>query len=223
MNTYTRMSAAALGLIFALGGMTHGFFAALQGNTPTSGLLIDAIGPEYQTWEHGTEAALTIIPNFLVTGVLAMLVSLVIMVWCIEHLHRRHGATVFLLLFIVLVLVGGGIGQIPFFLLAWAVATRINRPLSGWRRVLPTWLRRVLSPLWSLFLIATVLPVLVALEIAIFGFVPGMTDPDQILSFVFVLLGISLVSFLLTALAAFSRDMGRESEPAKAQFAMAPA
>jgi len=207
MNTFTRITAAAMGVIFALGGLSHGFFASLQGNTPTDGILIDAIGIEYQTWEHGGEAAMTLIPNFLVTGILAMLVGFIIMIWSIEHIQRKHGATIFLLLFIALVLVGGGIGQIPFFLLGWAVATRINQPLSWWRKNLPAGLRRILAPLWSPLLIASILPVLLALTIAIFGFVPGVTDDDQKLSIVFSLLGIGLLSYIFTALAAFSRDI----------------
>lgn len=207
MNTFTRITAASLGLLFALGGMSHGFFASLQGNTPTTGLIIDAIGPEYQAWEYGGEAAMTLIPNFLVTGILAMVVSFIIMIWSMEHIHRKHGATIFLVLFILLVLVGGGIGQIPFFLLAWGVATRINQPLTWWRRILPAGLRRILSPFWSTFLIASLLPVLLALAIAIFGFIPGVTDDDQKLNIVFSLLGIGLLSYLLTALAAFSRDI----------------
>jgi hypothetical protein len=207
MNTFTRVSVAAMGLMFALGGMSHGFFASLQGNTPTDSILIDAIGANYQTWEYGGEAAMTLVPNFLVTGILAMLAGLAIMIWSIEGLHRKHGATIFLLLFIVLVLVGGGIGQIPFFLLAWAVATRINQPLTWWRRTLPVSLRRVLAPLWSILLIASILPILLALEIAIFGFVPGVTDADQMMNIVLGLLGIGLLSFVLTALAAFSRDI----------------
>jgi hypothetical protein len=150
---------------------------------------------------------MTLVPNFLVTGILAMLAGLAIMIWSIEGLHRKHGATIFLLLFIVLVLVGGGIGQIPFFLLAWAVATRINQPLTWWRRTLPVSLRRVLAPLWSILLIASILPILLALEIAIFGFVPGVTDADQMMNIVLGLLGIGLLSFVLTALAAFSRDI----------------
>lgn len=207
MNTYTKLTVVALAVIFALSGMSHGFFETLQGNTPTESLIIDAIGVEYQMWEHGGEAAMTIVPNFLVTGILAMLVSLVIMIWSMEHLQRKHGATIFLFLFIALVLVGGGIGQIPFFLVAWLVATRINQPLTWWRNILPAWLRNLLAPLWPLLVIAATLPILLALEIAIFGFVPGVTDADQMLGIVFSLLGIGLLSFILASLAAFSRDM----------------
>lgn len=207
MNTYARISVTVLALVFALGGMSHGFFETLQGNTPTDGFFIEAIGEEYQTWEHGGEGAFTIIPNFLLTGILALTVSFIIMIWSIDYLHTKHGATVLLLLYIALLLVGGGIGQIPFFLLAWAGATRINKPLTWWRKVLPHGLRRVLSVLWPVFPIVGTIPILLALTIAVFGFVPGMSDADQILGVVFALLGAGLVSFMLSFLAGFSRDI----------------
>ncbi|NIP28360.1 MAG: hypothetical protein GWO38_32255, partial [Phycisphaerae bacterium] len=80
--------------------IVHGFFEILQGNTPTEGLIIQAIGDEQQMWLYGTEEAFTIIPNFLITGILTIIVSLAIIVWSVGYMQTKRGAAVFLLLFV---------------------------------------------------------------------------------------------------------------------------
>jgi len=213
MNRATKFIAATMGVIFAISGMSHGFFETLQGNTPTNGLMINAIHESIQTWPHGSEAAFTIIPNFLITGLLAIGVSLAIIVWSVGYLHTKHGATVFLLLFVLLFLVGGGIGQIPFFVMAWAFATRINKPLTWWRNVLPSEIRPALAHVWPWTLAIGSLLMLFTLEIAIFGVVPGVSDADQKLSIVFTSLISALVLFTLSFIAGFAYDLQHQHVP----------
>ncbi len=139
MNRATRINVVVIGIIFAIGGMSHGFFETLQGNTPTNGLIINAIGAgnSWTRLTEGGEPAFTIIPNFLLTGILAMLVGVAIMIWSVGFVHKPHGPLVFLLLFVLLFLVGGGIGQVAFFIPAWLVATRIHKPLRWWQNLMP--------------------------------------------------------------------------------------
>jgi hypothetical protein len=117
MNRATRLNVVTLGVMLALSGMmAHGFFEVLQGYSPTDGLIIQAIGEEQRMWYYGSEEAFTIIPNFLVTGLLAMAASLCIVIWSVGFVHKKNGPLVLLLLFILLFLVGGGIAQILFFI-----------------------------------------------------------------------------------------------------------
>jgi hypothetical protein len=213
MNHATRTITATLGVIFAIGGMSHGFFEILQGNTPTNGLIIDAISESMRRWPHGSETAFTLIPNFLVTGIAAIGVSLAIIVWSLGYLHTKHGATIYLLLFILLFLVGGGIGQIVFFTVGWAFATRINKPLTWWRKALPEGVRGTLARVWPWSLAVSTVLVLFALEIAIFGYVPGVEDADQRLSVVFASLGVGLALLILSFVSGFADDIQRQSEP----------
>src|SRR5450631_4029872 len=122
-----------LGVLFALAGANHGFFETLQGYTPTGGLIVHAIGERNRMWAYGTEDAFTLIPNFLIGGIAAITVGVLIIVWSLKFVHKKHGSLIFLLLFLLLFLVGGGVAQVIFFTLAWAVSTRINKPV--------TWLR----------------------------------------------------------------------------------
>jgi hypothetical protein len=81
MNKATRISVSTLGIIFGIGGISHGIFKILQGNTPTGGMIISAISQAQPIWAHGNEIAFTIIPNFLVTGITAIIASLMIVIW----------------------------------------------------------------------------------------------------------------------------------------------
>ncbi len=212
MNRATKIIVICMGIALGIAGIDHGFFETLQGNQPTNTLIIQAIGDAQQMWVYGTEEAFTIVPNFLITGILAILVSIAIMIWSVGFVDKKYGPTVFILLFILLVLVGGGIGQIVFFTLAWAGATRINKPLTWWRKVLPEKVRRVLSRVWPASLILGLLCFLIALEIAIFGIVPGINDADQKLNICWSLLGIGLVTFLFPFMAGFAYDIQKQNE-----------
>ena len=210
MNLTTRINVVVMTIVLAVSGMlAHGFFEVLQGNKPTDGLIIQAIGPEQQMWLYGTEEAFSLVPNFLVTGLLAMGASLALIVWAAGFVHKRHGPLVLLLLFVLLFLVGGGIAQVLFFVPLCAASTRINKPLTWWRRVLPERLRPVLAKLWPWFLTTAAVLFLLGLAISITGFFPGLTDPDQILNADWLILLLGGLFFFLAFVAGFARDIQR--------------
>lgn len=206
MNRATQIIVSTIGVALAIAGLDHGIFEILQGNKPTPGLVIQAIGPEMNLW--GTEEAFTVIPNFLATGILAVLVSLAIILWSLRYLDTKHGATVFGLLFIALFLVGGGIAaQIVFAPFAWAAARQINQPLDRWRRLLPEPIGRGLAKIWPVTLALGSLSLLIGIFIAITGYVPGVTDDEGIFAvcwaFVF---GGGWGLYLLTYVSGFMYD-----------------
>jgi hypothetical protein len=210
MNRATRIIVETLGIIFAISGIMHGYFETLQGSTPTNGVVIEAIHQSMQRWPNG-ELAFTLIPNFLITGIVAILVSLAIIAWSIGFLHTKHGATVFLLLFILLFLTGGGIAQIVFFTVAWAFATRINKPLTWWRRVLPESLQRPLASLWPFTLLAASLLFLLMLFLSVYGYIPGVNDRDQLLNIIFACLGGGLLLIVFSFIAGFAYDIRQQT------------
>ena len=203
----TRVITTTIGIILALAGFNHGFFEALQGAKPTEGLIIQAIDESIRWWEHGSEEAFTIVPNYLITGILAMAVSIFIIIWSVRYIHKKNGPAIFLLLFILLFLVGGGIGQVLFFLLTWAYATRLIRPLDWWKRLLPEKFRMTLSKLWIPLLVIFTILFVVALEIAIFGYFPGVTDPETLLSVCWTSLIVALLLINLIYISGFAADI----------------
>jgi hypothetical protein len=166
----TRAVASTLGVLVGLAGMEHGFFETLQGNVKPSGLMIEAIGPAQRFWEHGTEPALTIVPNLFVTGILAMIVGLSVTIWAGHYIDKKYGARVLMLLSIVLWLVGGGFAPIFMSILASVTATRVNKPLNWWRAHLPAFMRGFLARLWPWSIIIFVAVFVTGVEIAIFGY-----------------------------------------------------
>ena len=207
MNKATRITVATLGTIFGISGMNHGFFEILQGNIPTGGLFISAIGEAQKMWPHGNELAFTIIPNFLMTGIAAMIVGLAIIMWSLAFVHKKNGPVVFILLFILLLLVGGGVAQILFFPWIWLVSTRINKPLAWWRKILPVKIQMPLGKLWSWALIISLALLVVVFEIGVTGFVPAVNDPDLVLSIMLACLGMEVVAIPLTFVSGFADDI----------------
>ncbi len=206
----TRMIATTIGVLFGLfSGVNHGFFELLQGNKSTDGLFIYAIGEAQRFWPLASEGAFTLIPNFLITGIASMIVGVAIMIWSIWFLPTRHGRTVFLGLFILSFLVGGGIGQVAFFIPAWAFATRLNKPLTWWRKVLPRSTWPFLSRLWIVTLVLATVLTLIGVEMAVFGFFPGLTDPVSIENTAMLFMFSAAILCVVSFIAGFGHELQR--------------
>ncbi len=207
-NRNTMITASILGVLLGTAGIVnHGIFEILQGNTPTHGFYIEAIGEAHRFWIHGTEGAFTLVHNFLVTGLLVVLVGAGVIFWSVKYMGHKHGATVFLALMVLLTLVGGGIGHIVLYLLVWAYATRIHSPLKWWRKVLPESIRKPLAQVWSALLVATAVSWLIVMELGIFGYFPGQSDADVIMNIVMAFLLLTVILANLTFIAAFAGDI----------------
>lgn len=207
MNRATRTIVATLGAILGISGMSHGFFETLQGNISTGSLFVSAIGEAQRMWPHGNEYALTLIPNFLITGIVAVLVGLAIIVWSLGFVHKKSGPTVLILLFVLLLLVGGGVAQLLFFPWIWLISTRISTPLAWRRRTLPVKIQKPLGKLWPWFLIISSALLVFVIEIGITGFVPAMNDPEAVLSVMLICLAAEVVILPLTFISGFAHDM----------------
>lgn len=169
-NNAIRIVASTFGILVGLAGIEHGLFEMLQGNVAPSEIMIDAIGPGQRIWEYATEPALTIIPNFFITGILAMIFGLLVTIWAGVFIDRKYGARILLLLSIILWLVGGGFAPIFMSILASVTATRINKPLKWWEAHIPINLRGSIAKIWPWSIIIFVLVFVLGVEIAIFGY-----------------------------------------------------
>lgn len=156
-----RTTSFVLGIYAGLLGALHGIFEVMQHNLRPQGLLIQAMGPACQAknvW-HACLPAFTLIPGFLISGIVAILLGICVAVWAAAGLHVERGGLVLMLLSIALFLTGGGF--VPLFtgMLAAASAGTYRLPLNGWRAVSPD-LLRILSLLfpWALLLTAAWMP-----------------------------------------------------------------
>jgi len=195
-NRSTRLYVTVQGVLGGIIAMIHGLAEVLQGNHPTGGNWLVSIG------------AFTLIHNYRATGIAALVVGLALLVWTAGWIHTRHGAAVFLGIAVLLFLVGGGVAQVLFFLIAWAVATRIRRPLTWWRDHLPERSRTGLAGIWRkafglgyLFLAGGILIWLVWTP-------PGVTYKNPAAQYLcWTCLVIGALFQLLTIAAGFARDL----------------
>lgn len=202
----TRTIVSTLGVLFAVGGIDHGLFETLQGNAPTPGYFIRSIGPRHQMWRYGTEDAFTLIPNYRTSGIVAIAISLGLVVWSIRFVDRKYGSAIFLLLFMMLFLSGGGVAQVVFVTLAWAVSLRIHQPPQWPSRILSESSRVRFGKMWLGCLVLFALLALAALEIAIAGYVPGVENPELKLHICWSLLVVGLSILLVGIAAGFVHD-----------------
>ena len=206
----TRVIATTIGVFCGLfSGINHGIFEILQGNTPTNSLVISAIGEAQRFWSEGHEPAFSIIPNFMLTGILSIIVGSTLVIWSIWFLPSKHGRSVYLGFFTLSFLVGGGIGQVFFFLPAWAFATRMGKPLTWWRKVLSRSTWPFLSRLWIVTLVLATASIFITLEIGIFGFFPGLTDPQAIQDTSMIFLFSSVILYIVSFIAGFGHELRR--------------
>ncbi|HOI71683.1 MAG TPA: hypothetical protein PLC38_05290 [Methanobacterium sp.] len=121
----TRVTASILGIFAGLGGgVFHGVGEILQGNTGTNAIYIQA-WPVMQATSG--EPAMTLIPNFLITGVLAVIIGIIVTIWAAAFIERKHGGLILILLTIIMLLFGGGIIPPIIGIAGGIIGTRINK------------------------------------------------------------------------------------------------
>ncbi|HXF60171.1 MAG TPA: hypothetical protein VNK95_01060 [Caldilineaceae bacterium] len=99
-----------MGVLAGLAGIEHGIGEILQGNIAPNGLVIESWPGSALFRVVAGEPAMTLIPNLLISGVVACLVSALILIWTTLFVQRKNGGLVLILLSLVLLLVGGGFG-----------------------------------------------------------------------------------------------------------------
>jgi hypothetical protein len=202
MRKATRISATILGLTAGLAGIEHGIFEVLQGNARSEGLMISSIGPPCVpelSWNQ-CEPAMTVLPSFLITGILAIILGLIVTLWSAFFLQKKRGALVLILLCIPLLLFGGGIFPPLIGVVAGALGTRIHKPLNPRGSRLSDGLLRFLAVLWPWALGLYVVWVLGQ-------WIIGHFFNDWLLANGYLIIVMVLGSLLLTVIATYAHDL----------------
>jgi hypothetical protein len=217
MRNATRVMVSTFGTFVGLIGIEHGIGETLQGNITPDGLMILSWPGSALFSILGGEPAMTIVPNLLVTGILAIFFSLIYFVWAVAFVRRKNGGMILMLLSIVMLLVGGGIFPPILGIIIGAAGTRINAPLTWWRTHLSEGWLHLLEKLWPWSFTAGLL--------AWLGMFPGIlllwqfwrvNNPNLI--FIFLLL---MFGFLFsTVIAGFAYDSQRRGDAYQAPSTM---
>jgi len=157
-----RITASVLGLFAGGAGIEHGIYEILRGNIRPEGLMINSMGPPCrpETVWHACEPAMTILPSFLITGVLAVSIGAFLILWSLVFVRRKHGALVLILASVLMLLFGGGMFPPLIGIVGGAVGTRINRRSVRGQTRPPGAFARFLTLLWpwTLLVLALWLP-----------------------------------------------------------------
>lgn len=206
MRNALRLLGASFGTAAALAGIEHGYFEILQGNVAPENALIFSMGApcEPELMWHACEPALTIMPNFLITGILAIAISVVMLIWSIAFVQRKRGGIVLMLLCIPLLLFGGGIIPPVIAFIGGLVATRIHTPLSWWRARFSGSVGRVLARLWAFPLVIFMLWTLGGQWIA------GHYFNTFLLNNAWIIIPLVLVPLLLAVFSGFAVEVQRK-------------
>lgn len=210
MNKATTTLYITLGLLAGIMGIEHGIGEVLEGYRPTESVFI-------LSWPDSTffeimsgEPAMTLIPNYFITGVMAIIFSFSFLIVLVKpNPDRKAVIALFTLLFLML-LAGGGFGPPILGMIAALISLKRNSSLKTWSK-LSSNLHRVLSRLWPW-----------SFGLCLTGWLllfPGaplfvlFTGIDNALVMIIPII-IAFVSIPITLLLGFSRDiMKRKSEP----------
>jgi hypothetical protein len=210
MRNATKVTVSTFGAIAALAGIEHGIGEILQGNIAPDSIVIESWPGSGLFRILAGEPAMTIIPNLLVSGTLAILFSLIFLVWAIMFVQRKNSGLVLILLSIVMLLVGGGFGPPILGIIVGAAATRINAPLTWWRAHLSTGSQRFLGKLWPWFFSACLVAWLFLFPGSILlDYFVGVANPERMIA----ALTFSAFGLLLLSIATgFAYDLQQQTD-----------
>ncbi|NMC12621.1 MAG: hypothetical protein GYA34_07030 [Chloroflexi bacterium] len=147
MNKATATLFKTLGILAGIMGIEHGIGEVLVGYQPTESVFILS-WPNSAFFEiMSGEPAMTVIPNYLVTGFLAIFFSGVFLVVLLKPGSDRKAITILFALLVLMLFTGGGFGPPILGTIAVLIALKRNSPLKIWSK-LPSKLHSILSALW---------------------------------------------------------------------------
>jgi hypothetical protein len=206
MNRATRTTSGIIGVYAGLLGAVHGVYEILQGNAAPTRYLINAIGPPCQVElaSHACFPALTLLPNFLISGILSVIIGLVIIFRSLAFVERDNGGLILILLSLLLLPIGGGFLPPLYGIIAGAAGTKIHSSFSWWLINIPTGITRNLGALWPWAL--TVYFAWALLELLL-----GYLFNDIMMQVSAPILSLTLLLLLLSVFAALAHDVMRRS------------
>jgi hypothetical protein len=189
----SRLIATIFGIYGGFFGFEHGIGEVLQGNVPTDGVRIYAYSAPGLPFPFGREPALTIVPTYLISGILTIFFGLVIILWSVKMIKYKFGSLGLFSLSIILFLVGGGFGPFTTLIFASISGSMINSKFYWWKRIIPLGIRVFLGKLcpWFTILFISWVPIEIILG---FCFRLGYPYPGYILAYLFPIIMIINIS-----------------------------
>ena len=199
----SKFTAILFSIFGAFFGLEHGVGEILQGNTPTPGLKIYAYSAPGLAFPFGREPALSVVHNYLISGILTIVFGLIIIIWSIKLLEIKFGGLGLLCLSIIFFLTGGGFGPFTTLIFAGIAALKIKSNYIWCKRLLPFGLRTFAAKLFPYVTILFLSWIPFELTLGYF-FGISYPYPGYFLAYIFP------VVMIINVLAAFSHDSLQE-------------
>jgi hypothetical protein len=121
----TKTAAVIIGVLSGLMGASHGPGEILQGNMAPKGIMIMA-WPQLTSSPLAGEPAVTVVPSFLVAGILTIIIGGLVIAWAGTCLDRKHSGLLLILLSLAMLAVGGGVVPPLVGIVAGFIAATMN-------------------------------------------------------------------------------------------------
>ena len=106
-----RAIAIGAGVFAGFVGGVHGYYEISHGSVIPNGFFYDAVSGKALAVNSANWTgwpAMTIVPNFLVTGVLAVIIAVIVIAWSVLRVNRGNGGFFLIILSFALCFFGGG-------------------------------------------------------------------------------------------------------------------
>jgi len=203
----TKLTISTFGTILGIAGLEHGVGEILQGNI-NPGTFFILSWPNNVLYEVlAGEPAFTIIPNMRITGITAIIVSLMMIIWSIGFIEKKYGATGIILISLLMFLFGAGFaGPILIGVVLGLAAIRMNSKVQKKQKSIL--FQKFTSRLWivsyliSLFSWLTLWP-----GIIIYTYFLGEFPETAFIYFILM----SFISLILAVFSGLARDRTNQS------------
>jgi hypothetical protein len=195
----TKTVATWMGLTAGFAAIEHGYFEILQGSVRPEGVMILSIGPPCDpeiSW-NTCEPAMTILPNFLYSGIISVVVGVLIMILAAGFMQRKRSGLIMILLNVVSLLFGGGFFPPLIGIVGGVAGLNIQKPIT----------REKVGPV--LGFIAALWPwPLVIFEVWTLGQIPfGYFANDLLKSIMFYGIALIFITLPLSVWSGYGRDV----------------
>ena len=135
------------------------------------------------------EPAFTVVPNYLITGISAMTIGIIIVLWALFMMKSKFGVPVFAGLTVLLFLFGGGFATVFTSLFTVICALLQNKEHRWWKTHIPLKTAWTIGRIWPWLFVFTFLSSFIVVSTAVFGYPHVWFLPDAVVGKLLVLIG----------------------------------
>ena len=197
MNKALKRLISTMGTLSGVVAIEHAIGAILQGNHAPESIVFASWPDEPFFAPLNGEPAMSLIPNFLIGGILTTLLAVMFIIWVTHFVPHRYGSLVIFLLSIAILLTGGGFGPPVLGMIVGIASVRMHTQVHRSNQ-LPGRRQHLYARIWPWsFNICIVAWIFLFPGIPTLNFVFGINQPiltSLIILLAFGFLGLSIIT-----------------------------